>query len=280
MACLRLDLLHPGISGNKWYKLKYNLAAAEEAGQDTILTFGGAFSNHIAATAFACKARGLKAVGVIRGEEPQALSHTLREARQNGMILHFATRKEYRGKEKESFIAGLRSRFGNIFIIPEGGNNELGIKGAEEILENAGPGLSAFTHLCCAAGTGATLAGLIRAARPHQTILGFPALKNAAFLKKKIATDRVVASSRVNWEIIAGYEFGGYAKHPSQVISFMNRFYEDFNIPLDFVYTGKMAFGVMDLADRNYFPPGSNILLIHTGGLQGNHSLPNGTLIF
>lgn len=267
VAVLRLDLLHPQLSGNKWFKLKYNLLAAQQENKDTILSFGGAYSNHIAATAYAAKVLGLKSIGVIRGEEPPKWGHTLLQAKSDGMDLHFLPREQYRKKESRSFIASLKEQFGDIFMIPEGGNNTLGIKGAAEILSSAVSELSSFTHICCAVGTGATLAGLVNAAGDNQVVMGFPVLKNES---------RGPSSS----SIIPGYHFGGYAKTSPAPFTFMNKFYEDFNIPLDFVYTGKMVYGVMDLISKNYFPAGSNLLIIHSGGLQGNLSLPRGILFF
>ncbi len=267
VAVLRLDLLHPQLSGNKWFKLKYNLLAAQEENKDAILSFGGAYSNHIAATAHACKMLGLKSIGIIRGEEPPKWGHTLLQAKSDEMELHFLPREQYDKKESQSFIASLRERFGNIFIIPEGGNNALGIKGAAEILSCGPSDLSSFTHICCAVGTGATVAGLASAANDNQSVMGFPVLKNEPCRPSP-------------FPIITGYHFGGYAKSSPALFRFMNKFYEDFNIPLDFVYTGKMVYGVMDLISKNYFPAGSNLLVIHSGGLQGNLSLPRDILFF
>jgi len=267
VAVLRLDLLHPQLSGNKWFKLKYNLLAAQRENKNTILTFGGAYSNHIAATAYACKMLGLKFIGIIRGEAPHVWGHTLLQAKSDGMELHFLPREQYDKKESQSFITSVKERFGNIFMIPEGGNNALGIKGAAEILSSVPPGFPSFTHICCAVGTGTTLAGLVSAVNDNQVVMGFPVLKNEVRLPSPC-------------RIITGYHFGGYARSSPALFTFMNKFYEDFNIPLDFVYTGKMVYGVMDLISKNYFPAGSNLLVIHSGGLQGNLSLPRDILFF
>jgi 1-aminocyclopropane-1-carboxylate deaminase len=256
---LRLDLLHPEVSGNKWFKLKYNLAAA---GKRTILTFGGAYSNHIAATAAACKLAGLQAIGIIRGEKPATLSHTLQQAIADGMQLEFISREAYRQKDTTNYP--------DAYIIPEGGNNEAGARGCREILSLADT--SSFTHILCATGTGTTLAGLISSALPHQQVLGYVVLKGAEYLKEQVA----LLTQGTNWQLVHNYHGGGYARTSPELISFINNFYRETQIPLDVVYTGKLVWGF----SQSHFPPGSKILLIHTGGLQGNLSLTPGILTF
>ncbi|WP_298154386.1 pyridoxal-phosphate dependent enzyme [Flavobacterium sp.] len=260
----REDEIHPFISGNKFRKLKYNLLQVDADGQDTILTFGGAFSNHIAATAFAGKEAGLKTIGIIRGEELEHTSDenpTLRFATSCGMKLHFVTRDIYRQKQEVSFLDNLKKKFGDFYLLPEGGTNALAVKGCAEILNQAD---SHFDFICCAVGTGGTISGIINSALPHQKILGFPALKGD-FLKDEI---RIFATNE-NWDLIGDYHFGGYGKVDETLVSFLNGFSQKNKVLLDPIYTGKMVFGVRDMIQNGYFPEGSKILLIHTGGLQG-----------
>lgn len=260
----REDLIHPFISGNKYRKLKYNLRQAKAENQTTLLTFGGAFSNHIAAVAFAGKELDFKTIGIIRGDELRDKiqeNPTLRFAQENGMQFDFVSRNDYSNKEMPEFIEQLKQKFGSFYLIPEGGTNDLAIQGCEEILTKED---SQFDYICCAVGTGGTISGLINASLPHQKVLGFPALKGD-FLKEEI---RKFAQNQ-NWDLISEYHFGGYGKIDLELINFINNFNQSNNIPLDPVYTSKMAFGVFDLIAKDYFPSNSKILLIHTGGLQG-----------
>jgi 1-aminocyclopropane-1-carboxylate deaminase len=257
-------LIHPFVSGNKFRKLKYNLLKAKEKSFETLLTFGGAFSNHIAAVAYAGKENGFKTIGIIRGDELRdkiGENPTLTFAQNCGMEFKFVSREEYRLKNEASFVDNLKEEFGDFYAIPEGGTNELAIKGCQEILTEED---AAFDFICCSIGTGGTIAGIINSALPHQKVLGFPALKGD-FLKDEI---RIFAQNK-NWELITDYHFGGYGKVNQDLIAFINQFYDKNNIPLDPIYTGKMVFGVMDMIERNYFPDQSKILLIHTGGIQG-----------
>jgi 1-aminocyclopropane-1-carboxylate deaminase len=260
----REDLLHPFISGNKFRKLKYNLLQAKAEKQETVLTLGGAYSNHIAAVAYAGKEQGFKTIGVIRGEElgdKIAENPTLQFAQECGMQFEFVTREAYRLKTESDFIANLQQKFGSFYLVPEGGTNEYAIKGCEEILTEED---AAFDFICCAVGTGGTISGIINSAFPHQKVLGFPALKGD-FLKDEI---RKFATNK-NWELITDYHFGGYGKVNEELVQFINQFYKQTQVPLDPIYTGKMVFGVIDLIQKNYFPNNAKILLIHTGGLQG-----------
>jgi len=262
---IKLDYLnHPHISGNKYRKLKYNLLEAKRLNTSVLLTFGGAFSNHIAAVAAAGKTFGFKTIGVIRGEEladkiPD--NPTLAFAKQQGMHFHFIPRETYRHKTSESFIENLKLKFGDFYLLPEGGTNALAVKGCEEILTEAD---KSFDYICCAVGTGGTISGLINSSLPEQKILGFPALKGD-FLREEISK----FANTSNWELITEYHFGGYAKINNELISFINSFKETYKVPLDPVYTGKMLFGIFDLMRQGYFPEGAKILAIHTGGLQG-----------
>jgi 1-aminocyclopropane-1-carboxylate deaminase len=260
----REDLIHPFVSGNKFRKLKYNLLQAKIENQSVLLTFGGAFSNHIAAVAFAGAAQGFKTIGIIRGEELKskiAENPTLQFAQDCGMQLEFVTREGYRQKNEVAFLENLKNKFGNFYLIPEGGTNNLAIKGCEEILTIEDTN---FDFICCAVGTGGTISGIINSSKQHQKVLGFPSLKGD-FLQNEI---RIFAKNE-NWKIVSDYHFGGYGKVTSQLIDFINDFYTKTKIPLDPIYTSKMVFGVMDLIEKNYFPENSKILLIHTGGIQG-----------
>jgi 1-aminocyclopropane-1-carboxylate deaminase len=260
----REDLIHPFVSGNKFRKLKYNLLQAKAVNKETLLTFGGAFSNHIAAVAYAGKEQGFKTIGIIRGDElldKIQENPTLKFAQENGMQFEFVSREEYRLKSEKSFIEKLKDKFGDFYLVPEGGTNELAVKGCEEILTEED---SVFNYVCCAVGTGGTISGLINNALPNQKILGFPALKGD-FLNDEIR----IFANKDNWNLISDYHFGGYGKINLELIEFINSFFEETKVPLDPIYTGKMVFGVIDLINKNYFPAHSKILLIHTGGLQG-----------
>ena len=264
----RLDLIHPHISGNKFYKLKYNLQHAKQLGQDTLITFGGAFSNHIAATAYAAHYFGFNSIGIIRGEElaDQRLNHTLATASQFGMQLEFINRQDYRNKEQPDFLAELQSRFPNAYIIPEGGTNSLAIQGCKEILSEQDR--QNYDVICCAVGTGGTITGLIESSHFNQNILGFSALKGD-FLTHDVAH----LTAKNNWKIIDEYCCGGYAKTSAQLIEFIQFFEKQYQIPLEPIYTGKMLFGIFDLIEKAYFPPHTRILAIHSGGLQGRQNL-------
>jgi 1-aminocyclopropane-1-carboxylate deaminase len=265
----REDLIHPFVSGNKFRKLKYNIQEAKCQKKHTLLTFGGAFSNHIVATAVAGNLAGLKTIGVIRGEELTkdfdktiATNASLREAHQNGMQFHFVTRERYREKNNTSFIDDLKNQFGDFYLVPEGGTNVLAVKGCEEILIDSD---KEFNYICCAVGTGGTVSGLINATKNNQKVLGFPALKGD-FLRKEIGA---FINQKENWKLITDYHFGGYAKYTAELIAFINQFKEETTIQLDPIYTGKMLFGIVDLIKNNYFSENSKILAVHTGGIQG-----------
>lgn len=260
----REDLIHPFISGNKFRKLKYNLEEAKTLGFKTLLSFGGAFSNHITAVASAGKEFGFNTIGVIRGEElveKIEYNPTLQFAEQCGMQFKFVTREVYRNKTAEHFIEELRAEFGDFYLLPEGGTNALAVKGCEEILTEQDKD---FDYICCSVGTGGTVSGLINCSKPGQQILGFSSLKGD-FLKEDIGK----FVEKKNWQLITDYHFGGYAKINEALISFINEFKSKNQIPLDPIYTGKMMLGIFDLVEKGFFPKGSKILAIHTGGLQG-----------
>lgn len=273
----REDLLHPSVSGNKFRKLKYNLLRAKEQHCDTLLTFGGAFSNHIAATAAAGILEGFKTIGIIRGDElgvdiarTLSVNPTLAFAHSSGMHLHFVSREEYREKDQDSFRESLKIKFPNCYIIPEGGTNSLAVKGCEEILTEKDVD---YNFICCSAGTGGTVAGIINSLTTEQKVLVFPALKGN-WMKDEI--DKYVKNDE-HWDVIDAYHFGGYAKVTVDLINFINLFKREYGILLDPIYTGKMIYGIFDKLNNGYFPENSRILAVHTGGLQGvegmNHRL-------
>ncbi len=278
-AMMRLDLLHPEISGNKWFKLKYNLEAARAAGKTRIITFGGAYSNHIAATAAACRMVGLQSTGIIRGEAAPQLSHTLQQAQQYGMKLQFISREAYRQKDTYPWD----QQFPDAYLIPEGGHNAAGVRGCEEILSLVPT--QTYTHIMCAVGTGTTLAGLINSALPHQQVMGIVVLKGAAYLRQEITQllrpqDSSAQPLHTNWQLYHNFHIGGYAKATPALIASINDFYSQTQVPLDMIYTAKMVWALRELVQQQHFPAGSRILLVHTGGLQGNLSLPPGVLCF
>ncbi|MBM3416331.1 MAG: pyridoxal-phosphate dependent enzyme [Bacteroidetes bacterium] len=271
-SMLRLDKIHPLISGNKWFKLRYYLEEAKQQHKKKIVTFGGAWSNHIMATAAACRLHQLECTGIIRGEKPPVLSQTLQQAASLGMQLVFISREKF----SDSYIPD-ELKTDNNYIIPQGGYGEPGAKGAAGILRMADK-KNTHTHVCCAAGTGTMLAGLVHAASPEQKVIGISVLKNNYQLEKDVAG--LLKEPDQRFSVLHDYHFGGYAKCSTTLIQFMNGWYRQTNIPLDFVYTAKLCFAAMDLAGKKYFPGGSRILLIHSGGLTGNASLKKGTLIF
>lgn len=270
---LRLDLMHPVVSGNKWFKLKGYLA---DLGQKTVLTFGGPYSNHLVATAAATREIGLQSIGIVRGEKPSVLSPTLLQASSYGMNLFFSDRAAYRTK---TIPAAVFECFHDdeLCIIPEGGYGKKGAAGARDILRCHNT--KSYTYVLSAVGTGTTLAGLAAAAEAQQKVVGISVLKNNRSLFEEIG-QLVPDERKGHFQLEHDYHFGGYAKWNHQLIQFMNRLYTSTKLPTDFVYTGKALFAVFDLLEKGVFTSEDRILFIHTGGLQGNRSLPKGTLIF
>ena len=273
---LRLDEVHPVVSGNKWFKLKEYLKDAEEQGKKLLLTFGGAYSNHIVATAAAAQMKGFTSIGIIRGEEPNNLSHSLKTAGSYGMKLYFVSREVYKQKLVTEEVFNEYNK-ADIYMIPEGGYGEKGMSGAQDILLQNNT--SAYTHVVCAVGTGTTLAGMISAALPHQKIIGISVLRNNQSLQREIK-HLLPSAKHSSFELLHDYHFGGYAKHTQYLFEFMNELYATAAVPTDFVYTAKVFYAVFDMEHKGYFTPKDKILLIHTGGLPGNLSLPKGTLIY
>ena len=265
----REDELHPFISGNKYRKLKYNLVEASKQKKETLVTFGGAYSNHIAAAAAAGSQFGFKTIGVIRGDElannlEEVLQNnpTLKFASEHNMQFHFVSRSAYREKTSQEFVNSLKQQFGDFYLVPEGGTNSFAVKGCEEILTEKDV---VYDVICSAVGTGGTISGIINSTKKHQQTIGFPALKGD-FLQNEIK--KYVLTNK-NWSLNTNYHFGGYAKVSETLIHFINKFKNETGIPLDPVYTGKMLFGIVDLIKKCYFEKGTKILAIHTGGLQG-----------
>jgi 1-aminocyclopropane-1-carboxylate deaminase len=264
----REDINHPFISGNKWHKLKYNLREASKQGKNTLLTFGGAYSNHIYAVAAAGKLFNFNTIGVIRGEEHLPLNPTLAFASETGMKLYYLNRISYRKKYSADIIDELYKTFGDFYLLPEGGTNHLAVKGCSEIINNI---KEEFDFICCPCGTGGTLAGLVTGLKGKKYVLGFSVLKGASFLKDNVESLLQKNNEFIysNWDINLDYHFGGYAKFDNELINFVKNFSGQSKIPIEPIYTGKMLFGIYDLVSRGFFKEGSQIIAIHTGGLQG-----------
>jgi 1-aminocyclopropane-1-carboxylate deaminase/D-cysteine desulfhydrase-like pyridoxal-dependent ACC family enzyme len=266
---LRIDKIHPVISGNKLFKLIYFLEEAKKSNHKKIITFGGAYSNHLAATAFVAKELKLNSIGIVRGEKPKVLSPTLLFCLENEMQLEFISRESYRKTNEKEFLKDLQNKYGKHILIPEGGFSIKGKEGAALINQYFTD--KNFTHVCLPVGTATTFAGLVDANKNETEIIGFGVLKNLNDLEKRFAELKVHPEKK--YSFFSDYHFGGYAKKTEELISFMNDFYEQNKIALDFVYTAKMMSGVKDLIQKKYFREGSKILCIHTGGLQGNSSV-------
>jgi 1-aminocyclopropane-1-carboxylate deaminase len=258
----REDLNHPFVSGNKWWKLKYNLAEAIKTGKNTLLTYGGAYSNHIYATAAAASELNLHSIGIIRGERSLPLNPTLTFAETQGMDLRFMSRTDYRSKKYYDKNCDLPRQ---IYFLPEGGSNKLAVKGVGEFAAKLE---GSFDYLCCPVGTGGTLAGLIEGLPSSKKILGFAVLKGSEFLKDEIKNLTEHKFNNSNWELIQDYHFGGYAKATQQLLRFIEYFRKSQNVPLEFIYTGKMMAGIYDLVEKGFFQRGTTILAIHTGGIR------------
>ena len=277
VSVLRLDKIHPVISGNKWFKLRYYLDDAKLQNKKGIITFGGAYSNHIIATAAACALNGLGSIGIIRGKPQAPRSHTLKAAENYGMKLFFSDYENYKTKELPADIYDYTENE-EFYLINEGGYGIKGVEGAAEILNYCSK--EAFSHICCGVGSGTMMAGLIRASLAKQSVIGVSILKNHFLLEQQVRDLLSESPAEKEINIIHDYHFGGYAKQSPELLLFMNEFYKKTGIPTDFVYTGKLMFAIHDLIQKNFFPPASEILLIHSGGLQGNKSLPERTLMF
>ncbi|MCC7301472.1 MAG: 1-aminocyclopropane-1-carboxylate deaminase/D-cysteine desulfhydrase [Bacteroidia bacterium] len=271
LQVLRLDLLHPEYGGNKWFKLKFNIERMRREGKNTLLTYGGAHSNHIAATAAAGKEFGFKTIGIIRGDELNPESNaTLRRAAEQGMDLHFLTREQYRNKHRPEEKKKILEKFGDVYHVPEGGANEEATRGCAGIIAEIH---EPFDFIVCACGTGSTLAGLITSLEKAQMAIGIPVLSEAQFLEERITgwvgPDK---NLRSRWKLYYDYSFGRYGAITPELRKFAREFREDTGIPLDCIYTAKMMWGLLDLTEKGVFMKGEKVIALHTGGLQGNRS--------
>ena len=262
----RDDLIDPFVSGNKLYKLKYNLKQAIKEGKVSLLTFGGAFSNHIAATASFADQYGLKSIGFIRGEAVDGLNPTLRFAISKGMELKFISREAYRQKSDPTFLSELQLAHPNAFIVAEGGANVLGIKGSEEILSEK---TQSFDAIACAIGTGTTVAGLLKACAEHQKIIGIPIHKHGHIMNDVVEMNPTLRAHLHHLILETNFHFGGYAMWNDALIEFTRTIYKDHGLRLDPIYTGKALYALIEYVKNNKLSEGSKVLFVHTGGLQG-----------
>ncbi len=268
----RIDLVHSVISGNKWYKMKYNIVEMKKLGIKTMLTFGGAYSNHIHAAAHAGKIFGFKTIGLIRGEEHIRLNSTLQAAVDDGMELQYVDRTTFRKRETEEFLKSIRERFGNVYILPVGGTNKIALKGCKEIVEQIEVD---YDYICSASGSGGTFAGIIVGLNGNKRGIAFPALKGGEFLEDVISdlVSEYTGKTFSNWQLNTDYHFNGFGKLSKELIDFTHEFNELNGFELDYIYTNKMMFGIADLIKRKFFKSGETIVAIHSGGLQGNEGM-------
>ena len=283
---LKLDQIHPVISGNKWYKLRYYLKEAKEMGANTIVSFGGPYSNHIVALAYAAKMNGLKCIGYIRRNDGEPITITMQDAILYGMEIINLGRTHFQEK-KDEIIASHAKNNNEIYFVDEGGYGILGANGASTIISdwdinnqnsNLKNPIQLYDYIVCAVGTGTMMAGIINAAATHQHLLGIPVLKNEGSIREEII--KLLKNKKANFELNHNFHQGGYAKTTPEQIAFMNQFWNQTKIPSDIVYTGKLFYAVSQLISQNYFKIGSKVLIIHSGGLQGNRSLEKGILDF
>jgi len=274
----REDLNHPEIMGNKLRKLKYNILEAQQLKSPCILSFGGAYSNHILALSAAGRIYNIPTIGVIRGNELafKPLNPILTKAKVNGMQLNFIAREEYRTKNSDISIAKLHEKFGDFYILPEGGSNALAVKGSAEIVDDLQDNYDVIT---CACGTGGTLAGIILGAYQQNLsktqVLGFQVVNADDYIENQVKfLLNAEAQGHIHWSINPDYHFDGYAKKNKALIHFINWFKLTHNIDLDYIYTGKMMFGLYQLIQSSYFKQGNRLLAIHTGGIQTAKASP------
>jgi 1-aminocyclopropane-1-carboxylate deaminase/D-cysteine desulfhydrase-like pyridoxal-dependent ACC family enzyme len=260
----RDDLIHPEVPGNKWRKLKYNLIQATRSGHHTLLTFGGAYSNHLRATAAAGRYLGFTTIGVVRGEEHRPLNSSLQFAADRGMELTYLSRDAYRRRNDQQLIDGLRAEFGDYYLLPEGGSNELAVRGCAELPAELDPD---FDLICCPGGTGGTLAGIASGLRPGQRALGFSVLKGGEFLARDVARlqQRTYGASTSNWLVDCDFHFGGFARRDARLDAFVADFRARHGLQLDWVYVAKMMYGLVTRAEQGAFEPGSRIVAVVTG---------------
>ncbi len=276
VSILRLDQIHPIVSGNKWYKLRFYIQEAIDKKASSIVSFGGPYSNHLVALAYAAKENNFKSMGYVRANKNEPITPSLAEAIGYGMQLEFIGRTHFQSIKNELIQNNITEASASIYFIDEGGYGTLGAKGAATILSSSAT--SVFDYIIAAVGTGTMLAGIINAAEPHQKIIGIPVLKNEISLEAEI--NALVTQQPIDWKLLHQFHQGGYAKINPRLIEFMNELWTLEKIPTDIVYTGKLLLAVKELILRNYFEANSKILMIHSGGLQGNRSLPKDALLF
>lgn len=246
----------PVAGGNKYYKLKYNMLRAKELGLNHVVTLGGAFSNHLAATARACRAMGIRSTGIVRGEPVR--NNTMSRAAADGMDLVFVSREQYRARYEPGFAESVLGRSSDWWLVPEGGSNEEGVRGCREILDAHDDAFD-WVVVCC--GTGSTALGMSTSLKPHQRLLGICVLRPADVMREMFQGNEQV-------EINADFHFGGYAKATPELREYCKQFRDDYGVEIEPVYTGKMFFGLHQMISEGRFAPGARILALHTGGLQ------------
>ena len=265
----RIDLVHPVISGNKWYKMKYNIAEMLELGKDTLLTFGGAYSNHLHAAAYAGKVFGFKTIGLLRGEEHLPLNETLKSSMDNGMQIHYVDRTTFRKRDTSEYLDEIKNKYGDTYILPLGGTNKIALKGCAEIVDNIEVD---YDYICSSSGSGGTFAGIVAGLNGSRKGIVFPALKGGEFLGDVISELVLEYTGKQfqNWSVNTDYHFGGFAKLTKELVEFTKEFEKLNGFELDYIYTNKMMFGIAELIKSGYFKSGETIVAIHSGGLQGN----------
>ncbi len=272
---LRLDKIHPVISGNKWFKLKNYLSRAINENKTGIISAGGTWSNHLTALAFACKELGIPSVGAIRGERPSEYSSTLKDLETWGMQLEFIPRDQFR--DEQVLSTQMLKKYPGYLRIPMGGHGSTGIEGVKELTRIID--FANHDYLACAVGTGTFLTGLLENSNPNQQVLGICSLKaspDSLMIEKTVES----FSNKTNFRVFYEYHFGGFGKADGTLIKYMNKLFNEADIPTDFIYTAKLFFAIRDLAAKDFFSSQSRVLVIHSGGLQGNRSLPVKTLEF
>ncbi|ROS01314.1 1-aminocyclopropane-1-carboxylate deaminase [Sinobacterium caligoides] len=267
----RLDLLDAEISGNKWYKLKHNLAAAQRQGAQCIVSFGGAYSNHIHALASAGRRLGVQTVGIIRGEAPPTLNPTLADAEAWGMQLQFISRSDYRRKAEPDFLADLQQRYSHSYVVPEGGANALGIQGCGDIMREIEGQVDDCDVVMVPVGTGGTMTGMSAAVTSKARVLGIAVVNAYAGLYADIERGLAQAAEPplAGWQLLDGFHGGGYAKVDEPLARFLREFEQAHGIAIEPVYSGKMFKALFTLIENDFFPRGSHIVAVHSGGMQG-----------
>lgn len=271
LSILRLDKIHPIISGNKLFKLHGHIQRLQQQSYQGAASFGGAYSNHLAALAYACNVLHIDSIGIIRGEQPTTLSPTLLDCIRYGMQLKFVSRSDYAQQDN------IKAKYPNHYWIDMGGYGTDGTTGFKWLLNRFNS--AAYSHIITAVGSGTTVAALQTHCTPQQQIIGISSMKQNHSLQNSI--NALLPDSLKNrYQLFHDYHFGGFAKTTTELIEFIQTIYRSYQLPTDIVYTSKMIYGTLHLIRNNHFRAGDKILMIHGGGLQGNRSLPPETLPF